>query len=371
MTLIISVDGVDITDDVMIEDARFTMASGPSPGDFEFRVKDAAKTYDFRAAQTCDVDFQGVRVFEGFVFYAVMGHAFPADDTVTNGPSPVERIWTLRGSDLNVLFRKRVIFDQDSPSSPIALNLAAGTSDLTYLNAIVDHLTLVDDNLTFDFNAVGTPNPDRAGIAISIGDSWERVMALTAEIPGAVWGIRPPRTVYYEDNDTETAPFAISDTPDDVTSFGYSNFDWLNDGSHLVNDAKIWGVGLGHPWSLGEPQRLALQPVPQHQRDTRCELDRLREPPEPPRREGRRHRRDVPHPQARDHARRQGPDHQFDLRRGDRAPGPSVHDLLRQSQRCALRSRTDLGHRPAPKPVRLPTVHHAADRHPRHQRPDL
>jgi hypothetical protein len=245
VSLEVRVSGVDITDDVMIEDARFTMANGPNPGDFEFRVRDNDKTYDFHGGQPIDVDFDSVRIFEGYVLIASAGHGFAVDDSVTAGPGPVERIWTLKGVDLNILFRKRFVFDQADPSNPVSLDLAAGTSDLTYLNAIVDHLTLGGDNLTFDFNAVGSPNPDKDGIAISVGDSWERVMALTAALPGGIWGIRPPRTVYYEDNDTETAPFAISDVPDGVTSFGYANFDWLNDGSRLCNDARIWGVGLG------------------------------------------------------------------------------------------------------------------------------
>lgn len=245
MSLVVRVSGVDITDDVMIADARFTMANGPNPGDFEFFVKDVNKTYAFRAGEPIEVDFDSVRVFEGYVLIAAQKHGFSVDDSVTEGPGAVERIWGLKGTDLNILFRKRFVFNQANPSNAVSLDLAAGTSDLTYLDSIINHLTLDEDNLTFDFHHVGSPNPDRDGIAISVGDSWERVMSLTAEIPGGIWGIRPPRTVYYEDDDTETAPFAISDTPDNVTSFGYANFDWLNDGSRLVNDARIWGVGLG------------------------------------------------------------------------------------------------------------------------------
>lgn len=245
MSLAIRVSGADITDDVIIAEARFTMANGPNPGDFEFRVLDPTKSLTFRAGEPIEVDFDSVRVFEGYVLQAAGGHGFPVDDSVTVGPEAVERIWTLKGVDLNILFRKRVIFDQDNPHLTPDLELPAGTSDLTYLNQIVDHLTLGGDNLTFDFNAVGSPNPDRKGNALFTGDSWEKVMSLTATLPGAIWGIRPPRTVYYEDDDTETAPFAISDVPDNVTSFGYSNFDWLHDGSRLVNDARIWGVGLG------------------------------------------------------------------------------------------------------------------------------
>jgi hypothetical protein len=243
MTLAIRVAGVDITDNVIIRDARFTMSNGPNPGDFTLRVKDPAKTFSFRAGEPIEVDFDDVRCFEGYVFQAAETYAFDVDDT--SGAKNVARIWNLAGPDINILFRKRFIFNQSDPSTPVSLQLPPGTSDLTYLSTIMNNLTLTGDAIATDFHHVGSPNPDRAGIAASIGDSWERVMALTASQTGATWGLRPTRTAYYEDSDTETAPFAISDVPNNTSSFGYSHFEWLEDGTKLINDAQIWGFGKG------------------------------------------------------------------------------------------------------------------------------
>lgn len=270
MTLSIKVDEVEYVDSVVIEQAQFTQGNGPNPGDFYCRVKDPDKTLTFRAGQSIAVDFGGIPVFDGYVMQASMTHAFPVVDTVTDDPEDALRFWILKGVDINILFRKRWVFNQDDPGSPLVIEYPPDTPDLVYIRDIMDHLTIEDDNLVTDFHHVASPEPDRKGLGLSLGDSWETAFATAARIPGAVWGIRPGRrsrfnadafdddafalgdsaplqhrVVYWEDDDTITAPFAISDTPNEPASFGYSNFEWLEDGSQMVNDAQIWGVGMG------------------------------------------------------------------------------------------------------------------------------
>lgn len=258
--------GVDITSDIIIRDATFTQGNGPSPGEFSLGVKDPLKTYAFRGGQPIEADFDGVPIYDGFVIRAGQSYFFDVDDTTV--PADVERRWLLEGLDLNTLFERRILFDQSDPTKRIANYLAPGSSDLVWLDQIMSNLTIGGDNLTRIFQHVGTPNPDRIGLAISTADDWRKVMAVVARYTGAVWGIRPStsgrfsggafnaaafaqagtprhRILYYEDDDTITAPFAISDAPNDVTSYGYSNFRWLEDGSQLCNDARIWGVGFG------------------------------------------------------------------------------------------------------------------------------
>lgn len=268
MTLFVRVDGADITENVHIAGARFAMQTGPNPGDFRINVRDPDKTFAFRAGQSIEADFAGFPIFDGYVMQASFGFYFPVQDVTE--PEVVEKGWTLRGLDINILFQKRFTFNQDDPDEPIDIELPAGTSDVVYINQILDHLTIGDDDLTPIIQAVASPNPDERGIGISVGDEWTDDMRRVSSMTGAVWGIRSSsagrfnqsafddasfsgedsnrhRIFYYEDDTSITAPFAISDTPDDVDSFGYSNFSWTDDGTRMVNDAKVWGAGPGSP----------------------------------------------------------------------------------------------------------------------------
>lgn len=234
----------DITADVLLSQAQFTMNSGSSPGQCQIGVKDPTNSYTFKAGQRLTLDIDGIRYWDGYAIDVSTRYGFYVVDT-TKSYERV-RIWQLRGTDIGLLFSRRVIFNQSKPAAALTAfaQMPAGTSDLSFLNVIMAHLTIADDNITTDFHAVGSPNPDEKGEIISIGDSWGDVMRRTAELPGAVWGMKPNRVVYYEDDSTITAPFAISDEPDDVTSYGYSNYSWTNDASQMVNDAQIWGSKL-------------------------------------------------------------------------------------------------------------------------------
>lgn len=240
-TIVIRVEGVDITNDVILEAATFTTSIGAFPGDFDIRVKDPTIAYDFKASDNITLDIDGDRSFDGYVMMASKQFAFPVVDT----SEPQVLMWHLTGVDINILFSKRFVYKVADPKSRIA-DFPVGTTDLTALNKLFDEwLDLTGDSITDDFTQVGIITPDEKGLPFTLGDTWAQAMANISQLPGAVWGIRPDRTFFYEDDDTESAPFRLSDTPNNTTSFGYSDMEWLHDGTKLVNDSLFWGAGLG------------------------------------------------------------------------------------------------------------------------------
>lgn len=243
LPLSIKVNGLDITADVEIATATFTQAVNARPGEFSFEVKDDEHIYQFVSGGrvTCDID--GHRLFDGYVNRATMHYAFPVDLVVD--PATTPRLWKLEGPDLNILFQKRFIYDQVNPNADLP-TFAANTSDktiiMTYIN---EYLDLHGDEITTDgVQAVGTSNPDDI-YTDHRGSSWGVAMGQVAQLTGAVWGLTQDRDLFYEDANTESAPFRLSDTPNNTTTIGYSNFQWTDDGTKLVNDAQVWGAGTG------------------------------------------------------------------------------------------------------------------------------
>jgi hypothetical protein len=61
---------------------------------------------------------------------------------------------------------------------------------------------------------------------------------------GAIYYINPDKKLVWADDETESAPFVISDRPTGG-QVGYSEYEELLDGANLINDALVWGAGLG------------------------------------------------------------------------------------------------------------------------------
>lgn len=238
MSIAITWKTTDITDVVEFQDAMFSSSSGSIPGEMQLNVKDVGRTLNFRAGERLTLDIDGVRYWDGFILEATQ--AYPFSVINIEDAAQYARIWTLRGADVAYLFRRRFVFNQQDPTSGPFI-AAANTTDYSWLQRLVTNwLTLGSDNLSYEFQHVGIPSPDQEG-RIAEASTWETAMHLISAETGAVWGIRPDRTFYYLDDTTITAPFILSDQPDDATSFGYSNYSCLLDGTRLANDARIWG----------------------------------------------------------------------------------------------------------------------------------
>lgn len=241
-TVVVLLDGADVTDHVIFEDAEFTQQANGQPGTARLRLRDSAHILGPRAGNTLTVDVDDVRVWGGWALRVSPGWFFAADDT--SDPDETERLWVLEGVDYNILFSKRFLINKAHPTKMTPLYPANTPDDEIVLDIVARFLELGGDGIsTAGVTHVGTPNPDQAGNVGNPGESWGASMTLIAQPTQAVFYIDPLKVLRYVDVETVTAPFALSDTPNHATSFGYRDMEIMLDGTDLTNDMLVWGAG--------------------------------------------------------------------------------------------------------------------------------
>ena len=261
-TISFKINGVDITDDVVIEDAEFnSMASGAQPGTCSFRLKDKEHTYAFVVGQTLTLEINGKPIWGGWVQNISRQFFFPYTGSVHLGSTLSEgvivpcigvatempRAWKIEGIDYNILFRKRFASNKADRADMELKSWPVGTHDDVQIHYLCEnHLDLEDDgiNTTSMVEYVGTPNPDTAGNAYGASWSWEAAMGNIADYPGAIYYIDSEKRLVYTDVDTVSSDYWLSDVPLPGT-LGYRDMEIIYNGSQLVNDALVWGVGQG------------------------------------------------------------------------------------------------------------------------------
>lgn len=241
----IRLNGVDITSDVIFQDARFTSMANGNVGTCEFRIRDLLHIYHtIKAGQRITVDVDGDRVWAGYVAQKNPGYFFEARDC--SCPQTVPLYYRVVGADINILLNRRFLFDLVNPSNPVLEAFPAETPDDEVIKYYVEHyLDLTDDDIDFEtlVEHVGTPSVDQE-ISEGAGITWNQFMAFVAYNTGSVWYIDPDRKLVYTDVDTPNAPFEISDNPG-PGQVGCQNMTALFDGTRLMNDALVWGAGGG------------------------------------------------------------------------------------------------------------------------------
>lgn len=237
-------DGVDIIDDVVISDAAFSSQVNGIPGQCRVRVKDTPNTAAFVAGKELLLKVDGDNVWRGYVAMIRRTFAFPAEDRSTEKP----RFFVLDGFDINILFRKRVVFDQSNPIDLIGPRYATdNTPDTTALTDLfTDFLDLSGDGLDTStlIENVGYVNIDHPASPIQPSGTWEGTMKNITSLTNAIFYIDPDLNVVHTDVDTPSAALDLSDQPG-VGAVGYREMEIVHDGTNLINDALIWGIALG------------------------------------------------------------------------------------------------------------------------------
>ena len=245
-TVIIRYDGQDITDDVVLVGANFTSQANGTPGTCEFRIKDPGHTYSLTVGKRLTLDINSERVWTGYVSKVSRVYAFPAMDT--SEPASVTRFLRVEGVDINILFRKRVVFDKARPKNLMGRTYTADNTDDTvaYFDLVEDFLDLSGDNLDTStlIENVGTINVDHPSNPIAPGHPWGDSMRSIIALSNGVFYIDPDRRVVLTDVDTPNAPFDLSDDPAD-SAVGYREMEVLYNASNMINDCIVWGAGAG------------------------------------------------------------------------------------------------------------------------------
>lgn len=248
-TVVIKVANIDITADVLFETARFEGRVNGQSGDAFMRVRDNASTYSFAAGADWLVTVDGSAAWRGFVTQVSRVYIAPAENVADTG---LQRFFDLRGSDLNILFTRRTIFNQSDPTITNGPLFAANTADTTAITSLLTWLDLSADDLDTTGGVVHVAEIDPSEKSRPFGGAqqWADGMTAIAAIPAAIWYIRPesgsPKgTLVYCDADVPTSPFGLSDQPNHSTTYGYREAEIVEDATAMANDVLGWGMGYG------------------------------------------------------------------------------------------------------------------------------
>jgi hypothetical protein len=235
--------GSDFWSKVIIADATFTSQVNGTPGTCHFRIRDDDNDVDLVIGDELTLVLNGENVWRGFITNVTRGFAFDAEDRSV----PAPRILIVDGVDLNILFRKRVVFNQADPRRDGPLYSSDNTDDTVVLDDLfTEWLDLSSDDLntTTLIENVGTVNTDHPTSPIKPSDVWADTMRRIDALTNAIFYIDPDRNVVHTDVDTPNAALGLSDQPG-VGEVGYRDMEILHDGTQLINDALVWGTGIG------------------------------------------------------------------------------------------------------------------------------
>jgi len=257
-TIAIKINGVDITNRVLFTSANFEGQLGAMPGLASLTVKDLDQTFDATTGDELTLDIDGTRMWGGYVLTISRIFPFPAVDS-TDPASVKARQFQLKAVDYNILFDKRVIrntADYLSSFPYFALNKTMGEllRDQLYASYLdiaddgLDTVTFVDDGFVPRFDADGNPDPDgtKRGAWPEQGSLWRKAQDDFAQF-GFVYYIDASKNVHFHEVEDVAAPWGFSDVPnhhplpDPDATIGMREYEDIEDGSAMANDAFVWG----------------------------------------------------------------------------------------------------------------------------------
>lgn len=251
-TILIELDGVDITTSVLFDQTSFESQLAAIPGQATVVVSDPGQTFSATTGDEVVLTVDGVRLWGGYVMSIQRSFAFPVVSTATPAAVTARR-FTLRCVDYNVLFDKRVLRNTSNYLSelpPFALNQTMGSlisTDLcpNYLDLAgdgIDYVTYVDTGFVPRFDVDGNPDPDgtKLGAYPRPGSYWRVVMDEFSQF-GFVYYIDASKNLHFHEVETTAAPWGFSDTPNGTTTIGMREYEDDQDASGMANDALVWG----------------------------------------------------------------------------------------------------------------------------------
>lgn len=243
-TVEIEIGGTDYAPSVAFARSWFESAVNGQVGQCKIVVRDDTASMAFETGAVVSLLVDSEPIWEGYLVSVGWTYAFEALNLDDAGPT---RWWSLEGSDINILFQKRIIYTKADPAETLGKLYGPNTPDSDAIADLVsDYLDLSGDGLDLStkVETVADINDDQEARAWEAGMAWGDGMASIAALPGGVYFLEPGRFLVYTDVNTANAPFALTDQPagDDA---GYREMKIVRDGSSLANDVLAWGMGYG------------------------------------------------------------------------------------------------------------------------------
>lgn len=251
----ITVGGADITAYVNYKRSRFSTYSQGNTGTCEIWVRDLGRALSFVTGAEIVVSFRGIRVWAGYVGRIRHEYMFSTGTGSNNQP----RYLVIEGPDYNILFSTRIYHNKTDPTNVAVHSWYNGTMDRAVIGQSLQYLDLGADGLGYDIQPIGTPSQPNtscsptASDVFSIGSAgatWGQTLNAIAGQTGGIFYIDPDKVFHYVDDSVAQSSFGYTGATDDPAQsgsgyVGYRDFEWLSDGSKMVNEQFTWGTGQG------------------------------------------------------------------------------------------------------------------------------
>lgn len=267
--VVITVDGTDISDQVIYTDATFEQQMNAIPGTCHFRVKDPDQTLSFITGQEIRLFIDGAAIWGGYLRRKAYTYPFLADDT-SEPDDYINRIWELEGSDYNILWDTRIIRRTADYTSHVP-------DESGYPHDTMDGWAIWKLLETFSDFPSGFGITSTRGDAAFIDDIREVIdstrpffykeqstvlraqMEDLARMAGATFYISADKEVHYHAFESVVKRWGFSDDPNYVSltvspddyqdsTWGFHDVTAEEDGTMMVTDAMVWG---GSPLGSG------------------------------------------------------------------------------------------------------------------------
>lgn len=253
--------GVDLVGPGLVKFSKtsFELAAAAQPGTAQVALKTSsanALTFitDLGIGKELVCRIDGITVWRGFGTQIVRGYEFPDAKVPTV---------TIMGVDLNILFDRLIIYNHSNPNKwptgggvyrKVNTGLSdggvpQGTSDRDFLIAsLADTEAASLGLLTNWIQEVGSYTADGTGNTRSGGSTvralFEDVsgVATSAQQGSVIWYIEPNKHFIYQDIDTFTAPFSVSD--DGSLDVACRELTITTDISNIKNDVLVFAGSL-------------------------------------------------------------------------------------------------------------------------------
>lgn len=242
-TISITYDGIDITEFVLFNSARFECQTNAVPGQCSFIVKDEDRSQFFEVGKEVYLYVDDIKMFGGIVMRVGRQLALPVDDTTTLS-SVKTRQWVIEALDFNIWFDKRVIRDTSNYLEAILLD-APQYDGAIIRNELPNYIDVPPGvNMTTYVQNIKQCRGDEAGKygLAQQGSKWRDQMDLLAALSAAVYYIDADKFLHFESLQTATKDWAFVDhAPNGTTRVPCREVSATQDGSMIVNDALVWG----------------------------------------------------------------------------------------------------------------------------------
>lgn len=249
--IVITYDGVDISDRILYSQCRFVCQALPIQGNFTIVVKDEKQEFSPQIGSKVTLSIDGVPVFGGYNMVISRDNFFPAVDTTDPGAVTTRR-WKLSGPDYNFLFDKRVVIDDNDPYTALRIpSSKRGLSDAikylfqSYIDvpSEFDYTTHVDE-----IDAEYGGSEENSGLYLQQGSTLREQMDDFVEWGAIIYYLLPNKQdpenidlhVHEWENTRHSWVFADSRT-DAPNVVGFREGEYEEDYQQIVTDALVWG----------------------------------------------------------------------------------------------------------------------------------